>query len=321
MVKRTKYLVLAGVLAGLPVTLPADAGVADECRSAPNHRPSEIGHWRYRVNPTSHRKCWYLKSSGGNLRSAARPHRVRVTRRAASEPPAATEALAVAEARRLDAPVIATRSAMLAANDALGIDAATARQPARPGVRNGIIAARWPEPVNAERRVAGATALTDGAVTDTGATAGRPGDVPRHADQTSVRAASRAPGAASGTSFLALLAGALVSAGAVGAVAFRQWGVHGRPRFAAAARAHDARHRLPRAESILPILARASAGLAPAGDAVPETAFAGAAPMAADEQVEALPGDVERRRSTELSDTATEIDRLLRQLDAMANAT
>jgi len=39
-----------------------DAGAAEQCLSAPNHQPSDRGHWYYRIDRTNHRNCWYVRS-------------------------------------------------------------------------------------------------------------------------------------------------------------------------------------------------------------------------------------------------------------------
>jgi len=39
-----------------------DAGAAEQCLSAPNHQPSDRGHWYYRIDWTNHRNCWYVRS-------------------------------------------------------------------------------------------------------------------------------------------------------------------------------------------------------------------------------------------------------------------
>jgi hypothetical protein len=65
MPKRANCFVLAGLVAAVPVTtLPGRAAPAAECLSAPNHQPSEGGHWYYRVNRATHGKCWYLARRG-----------------------------------------------------------------------------------------------------------------------------------------------------------------------------------------------------------------------------------------------------------------
>jgi hypothetical protein len=38
----------------------APAGAADDCLSEPNRETSAGGHWHYRSDRQSHRKCWYL---------------------------------------------------------------------------------------------------------------------------------------------------------------------------------------------------------------------------------------------------------------------
>jgi hypothetical protein len=264
MSQQTKYLVFAGVLAGVPLAMLPDRGAsaADECLSAPNHQLSTTGHWNYRIDRTNHRKCWYVKSAGRKVRSvAAKPHRVRVTQptpEAAAEPPAI--------AWRVEQPVVPIRSAVLAVQGAQHTDPPIDQQTVRPKIRNDIISARWPDPVQANGRTAGAAALTGSAGADS--TAGSRGDgLLKEQGQSSVEAASTEQEAASAIdsiSTIALLAGVLAGAGAVGGMTFRHFGLRQRRRPDVAARAYAVCSASPREESILPILARASAAAIPA---------------------------------------------------------
>jgi hypothetical protein len=54
--------ILAAALAGAGLMSAgyAPAGAADDCLSEPNHETSAGGHWYYRSDRQSHRKCWYL---------------------------------------------------------------------------------------------------------------------------------------------------------------------------------------------------------------------------------------------------------------------
>jgi hypothetical protein len=54
--------VLAGT--GLMSAGSAPARAADDCLSAPKHETSAGGHWYYRVDRQSQRKCWYLADQG-----------------------------------------------------------------------------------------------------------------------------------------------------------------------------------------------------------------------------------------------------------------
>jgi hypothetical protein len=58
--------VFATVLAGTGLMSAgcAPARAADDCLSGPNHATSAGGHWYYRVDRQSHRKCWYLADQG-----------------------------------------------------------------------------------------------------------------------------------------------------------------------------------------------------------------------------------------------------------------
>src|ERR1700761_1429120 len=65
----------AAPLVLLTITLlPNPSHAADECLSAPQHQAGEVGHWFYRIDRESHRKCWYLGESGERHHAVARPH-------------------------------------------------------------------------------------------------------------------------------------------------------------------------------------------------------------------------------------------------------
>jgi hypothetical protein len=253
MPKQTRYLVFAGLLAAVPLpTLPGQAArPTGECRTTPNHRSSEGGHWYYRVDRTNHRKCWYVRPAGKVRSVTSKPglHRVPVTQltlKVVAEPTAA---------RGAEQPVLPIRAAALVADDAQGV--ATRQQIAQPKVQNVIISARWPDPVEANGDIASARGLTD--IAGAGSLAGSQSSVPvKDPDHTPARAASRAPEAAPAIhsrQMLELLAGGLAIAGAVGSIMLRH---SVRRRRDVAARAYAARRSSSRDESILPILARAS---------------------------------------------------------------
>jgi hypothetical protein len=57
--------VLAGM--GLMSTGCAPARAAADCLSGPNHETAAGGHWHYRFDRQSRRKCWYLADEGSNI--------------------------------------------------------------------------------------------------------------------------------------------------------------------------------------------------------------------------------------------------------------
>jgi hypothetical protein len=66
---------------------PADATTsADDCLAAPNSGTPRGGHWYYHIDRATHRKCWYLGTSGEpTQQSAVRPQSETAT---AAQPPA-----------------------------------------------------------------------------------------------------------------------------------------------------------------------------------------------------------------------------------------
>lgn len=71
---------LASVALAAPQSAPgtgeetkADAGKVDECLSSPKGTTPPGGHWYYRLERGTKRKCWYLGDEGGKVKSAAKP--------------------------------------------------------------------------------------------------------------------------------------------------------------------------------------------------------------------------------------------------------
>jgi hypothetical protein len=64
-------LVLASLLAASIVDGTVRAAGADTCLEKPNLQATEGGHWYYRVDRPTHRKCWYQAGSGTRVVSAA----------------------------------------------------------------------------------------------------------------------------------------------------------------------------------------------------------------------------------------------------------
>jgi len=110
------------------------------------------------------------------------PHRVRVTQptlKALAEPAAVGGA---------DQPVLPIRAAVLVADNAQGVGQATRQQIAQPKVQDVIIAARWPDPVEASGDIVTARGLTE--IAGAGSTAGSQSRVPaKDADHSSAQAA------------------------------------------------------------------------------------------------------------------------------------
>jgi hypothetical protein len=64
-------LVLASLLAASIADGAVRAAGADNCLEKPNLQATEGGHWYYRVDRPTHRKCWYQAGSGTRVASAA----------------------------------------------------------------------------------------------------------------------------------------------------------------------------------------------------------------------------------------------------------
>jgi hypothetical protein len=65
---------VAGLAALLIVLTDNPTLAADDCRDQPTHEPSATGHWYYRLDAASHRKCWYLVEQTSVQRAAAAAH-------------------------------------------------------------------------------------------------------------------------------------------------------------------------------------------------------------------------------------------------------
>jgi hypothetical protein len=312
MPKRTKYLVFASLLLGMPsTTLPARAApAADECLSAPNHQPSEGSHWYYHVDRTSNRKCWYLRPAGEEVRSIApkpEPRHVPVTQPGA--------------ARHVEQPATPILAAAPVVGNAQGIDQATEQRIIQPDVQDVTGSARGRNPANADVNTAANTASTETAGADAAWAAEPQSDVPLK-EQSYAQATMTAPepGSALGSRLmLALLAGALVISGTVGRLMFRRSRLRiPRPRDIVA-RAYVAPSS---SESILPILTRASAPEAPAETHYSHETTVATAPAAIswEEDVAWVPEQdgVDRQHGPEVLDRVDEIDLLLRELELLS---
>lgn len=57
----------------LSIGVPANTAYADDCLAAPNSSAPQGSHWRYRIDPATQLKCWYLHALGrSKKRMAAR---------------------------------------------------------------------------------------------------------------------------------------------------------------------------------------------------------------------------------------------------------
>jgi hypothetical protein len=86
---------LASIALAAPdgATTSGDTNKADECLAAPKGTTPPGGHWYYRLERGTKRKCWYLGDAGAKVKSAAKPaatasHETKATSQATShEPP------------------------------------------------------------------------------------------------------------------------------------------------------------------------------------------------------------------------------------------
>jgi hypothetical protein len=81
---------LASIALAAPdsATTGGDTNKADECLAAPKATTPPGGHWYYRLERGTKRKCWYLGDAGAKLKSAAKPAATAPETKATSnEPP------------------------------------------------------------------------------------------------------------------------------------------------------------------------------------------------------------------------------------------
>lgn len=195
---RTKYFVFASVLAGIPVTfLPARAepAAADTCLIAPDQKAPEGSQWRYRLDRTTNRKCYFLRSDADKVRSlATKPDLQR-------SPVASPAAQTGRPAPVYGQPTTSSRGAA----------------PVRERAQDTVISGRWPDPVGA----VGTVLVNPASGADAGSTTDTQGGP---SDQSSADSAP-ATEAASALDYrlmLAFLVGALVVAGVIGRLTFRR---------------------------------------------------------------------------------------------------
>jgi hypothetical protein len=97
MVKRAIFWVLVIVaILGVAVAVTARSSraerAADDCLSKPNAPPPQGGHWYYRLERATNRRCWYLGPQGEKVSQAASPKQrpsARPTPQPTAEPPEA----------------------------------------------------------------------------------------------------------------------------------------------------------------------------------------------------------------------------------------
>ena len=63
--------IVAGVLAGAPVTMPRDIANAAECLTEPGKDGTQGQHWYFRIEHGTQRHCWYLRDPDGKAVDAA----------------------------------------------------------------------------------------------------------------------------------------------------------------------------------------------------------------------------------------------------------
>jgi hypothetical protein len=57
-------------VAAMAVSVPNNAARAADCLAAPGSSTPQGGHWRYRMDRTTHSKCWYLADSNRTAQQA-----------------------------------------------------------------------------------------------------------------------------------------------------------------------------------------------------------------------------------------------------------
>ena len=77
-------VIVALFISGVSLDLQAVSALASDCLAAPNTSAPQGQHWYYRIDRTSHRKCWYLHANLPVL------HRAVITRVERYRPPAST---------------------------------------------------------------------------------------------------------------------------------------------------------------------------------------------------------------------------------------
>lgn len=166
MQRRTAAFALAvfvGSAAGIGLSaIPGNAAhAADECLSGPKASTPAGGHWYYRIEKGTKRKCWYLADEGGKTNKAASttvsdstepdppPAKSKVTKPSVAN--ARAELTATSDDQQALAettwPPMPDRSAAATAPDNQPTrDTAAASTPATPNAQGWNMASRWPEP-------------------------------------------------------------------------------------------------------------------------------------------------------------------------------
>lgn len=167
MQRRTAAFALAVFVssaAGIGLTaIPGNAAqAADECLSGPKASTPVGGHWYYRMEKGTKRKCWYLADEGGKTNKAASsaesdsaepsppPAKSKVTKPSVAN--ARAELTATSDDQQALAettwPPMPDRSAATTApdNQPAKDTTAAASTPATPNAQGWSMASRWPEP-------------------------------------------------------------------------------------------------------------------------------------------------------------------------------
>ncbi len=144
--------VLAIVLAGIPLTAtPGNAaGADDECLSSPKGETPQGSHWRYRIDRSSKRQCWYIREDEKSA-STAPPKFKPVSGKTDT---AMQTAIANAHAelppqKRGLQPIREDRPAATISPNASLSDADKAAQPPVAETQSSVVTSRWMDQSNA----------------------------------------------------------------------------------------------------------------------------------------------------------------------------
>ena len=215
--------IIAGILAGVTLTVPRDAAKAAECLTEPRQDAAQGQHWYYRIERGTKRHCWYLRGEGDKVSQAApsadSEQAPKATARTSETPPRALEdahaefPLPQARGNNLAAPV--PGPAPLAEGPI--------PNPAQADTQGSTVAARWPSS-NGTAAPATPPAAADSASADPAPVA----DPAPATDTASVDPAPSAPVAAgfapvrpSLQMLFAVIGGALALAGLTASIVYR----------------------------------------------------------------------------------------------------
>lgn len=220
--------IVAGILAGAPLTAPRSAANAAECLTEPGKNAPQGQHWYYRIEHGTKRHCWYTRGGGGTAAPTAPPDdSAQATNQATNNAPkAATRTTenpsrsiqdAHAEYPMPQAPVN-TMSAPAPGPAPFATSPVAVSPPAY--AQGSAVAARWPSPeTTAEPATppAAADATDSTPATDTAADA--PADTPAPAPVAANPAPAKPP--VSLQMLFAVIGGALALAGLTASIVYR----------------------------------------------------------------------------------------------------